>query len=78
LFKNNKTIKFDGYDSKTNTVYEFLGNFWHGNPEIYNQDDVNPVNKKKFGDLYKNTIERENNIKNAGYNLITIWEKDFI
>jgi len=75
---NNKIIKFDGYDNKTNTVFEFYGNLWHGNPEIYNKNDINPINKKKFGDLYKKTIERENIIKNAGYNLITIWEKDFI
>ena len=33
--------------------------------------------KKKFGDLYKNTIEREILIKNNGYNLITIWENDY-
>jgi len=75
---NNKIIKFDGYDNKTNTVFEFYGDFFHGNPKTYNKDDINPINKKKFGDLYKKTIDRENIIKNAGYNLITIWEKDFI
>ena len=30
----------DGYDSKTNTIYEFNGDFWHGNPNIYNLTDL--------------------------------------
>ena len=29
------------------------------------------------GELYRKTLEREELIKNAGYNLITMWEKDF-
>ena len=74
---NNKRIKFDGYCEKTNTVYEFHGDYFHGNPKIYKKDGVNLLNKKKFGVLYKNTIERELLIKNNGYNLITIWENDY-
>jgi hypothetical protein len=27
---NGKTYKFDGFDEKTNTVYEFFGTLWHG------------------------------------------------
>jgi hypothetical protein len=30
-----------------------------------------------FGELYKNTIEREANIRAAGYNLVSIWENDW-
>lgn len=26
---NNKLYKFDGFNEKTNTVYEFFGSFWH-------------------------------------------------
>jgi len=74
---NNKLIKFDGYDDKTNTVYEFYGTIYHGDPRILNYKDINPINKKTYGDLYNNTLEREKLIKNADYNLITMWEKDF-
>ncbi|MCK5019133.1 MAG: zinc-ribbon domain-containing protein, partial [Candidatus Peribacteraceae bacterium] len=28
-------IRVDGFDPATNTVYEFLGDYWHGNPEVY-------------------------------------------
>ena len=74
---NNKIIKFDGYDEKTNTVYEFNGTIFHGDPRVLNSDDINPINKKTYGELYNKTLEREKLIKDAGYNLITMWEKDF-
>jgi hypothetical protein len=74
---NNKRIKTDAYDPTTNTVYEFYGDFWHGNPKIYNQNDINKANKRAFGELFSKTLEREKLIKDAGYNLITIWEDDF-
>lgn len=77
IILNDKKIRFDGYCEKNNTVYEFYGDLWHGNPYIYNKDDINPLNKKKYIELYKNTIEREILIKSNGYNLITIWENDY-
>lgn len=67
--------KVDAYDKKNKTIYEYFGSFWHGNPEHYNSDDINPKNGKTFGELYKNTLEKINNIKNNGYNLICIWGK---
>jgi len=70
---NNKLFKFDGYCESTNTVYEFYGDFWHGNPKYYFKEDIHPLNKKLFGELYNETIEREKILKNEGYNLFTIW-----
>ena len=73
---NSKKYKFDGYCEKTNTVYEFYGDFWHGNPNKYNQNDIHPINKKSFGELYNETINRENMIKENGYTFISIWESE--
>lgn len=67
----------DGYDPITNTVYEFNGDFWHGNPYRYNPDDINNVLNKTFGELYKKTLKREKYLVNKGYNIISIWESDF-
>ncbi len=80
-----KTIKInkdkwyivDGFDPATNTIYEFLGDFWHGNPLTYQQDDMNVVSKKTFGTLYKETFDRFEILKNCGYNLIYVWESEF-
>lgn len=68
----------DGYDPKYNTIYEFYGDYWHGNPNIYNPKHINRNNKKSFGILYRETIYRENTLKSMGYNVISIWENDFI
>lgn len=72
-----KLFKVDGYCELTNTIYEFYGDFWHGNPLIYNSTDIHPLNKKSFGELYNSTIDRENILRREGYNLITIWESDY-
>ena len=67
----------DGYDPITKTVYEFNGDFWHGNPEIFNKDDYNSVLKKTFGELYEKTIKKELELNKIGYKVISIWENDF-
>jgi hypothetical protein len=67
----------DAFDPKTNTIYEFYGDFWHGNPDKYNPEDINPVNFVKFGELYKKTIEREDKLKSLGYKIVSIWEDDY-
>jgi hypothetical protein len=72
-----KIYKVDGYDPKTKTIYEFYGDFWHGNINIYSSKDINTVIKKSFGDLYKKTIERERHLKSLGYNFISIWESEY-
>ena len=68
----------DGYDPKTNTVYEFNGDFWHGNPNKYNKSKVNRVIKLTFGELYEKTLEKEQSLIELGYNVISIWESDFL
>jgi len=73
----NKTLCVDGYDEKTKTIYEFYGDFFHGNPEVHDQNELNPLVKETYGELYKKTKEKEDLIIKNGFNLITIWEKEF-
>jgi hypothetical protein len=72
-------IRVDGYCSDTNTVYEFHGNKWHGNPRLYHDTEYcHPYNNNvTAGVLYANTKAREELIKSLGYNLITIWEDEY-
>lgn len=72
-----KTIRPDGIDYTTNTVYEYHGDYWHGNPNVYNRDDINGHNKKTFGELYDVTMGREKLLKSNGYNVITMWESEY-
>jgi hypothetical protein len=75
----NTKYKADGYNQDTNTIYEFNGDYWHGNPLKFKQRNSFPHSPNKtFGDMYNRTIERNTIIKNAGYTLIEIWESDWI
>lgn len=74
---NSKKYFLDGFIKKSKTVYEFYGDYWHGNPKIYKANERNRLNKKTFGELYRLTMQRERELKKAGYNLVTIWESDF-
>ena len=69
--------RMDGYDPLTNTVYEFHGDYWHGNPKKYNPNKINPSIGVKFGTLYKKTKEKEKKIRKGGFKLVTIWESDW-
>lgn len=77
LVIGNKSIRPDGIDRKNKIVYEYLGDFWHGNPKIYNPSDRNPIAKKTFGKLYQDTLKREALIVKAGYKVVSIWESDY-
>ncbi len=73
----NTRYKVDGYCKETNTIFEYNGNYWHGNPQIYNSNDMTYYHKT-FGELYQKTLDKEILIKSMGYNLVTIWESDWI
>lgn len=66
--------KADGYCEETNTVYEFHGDYWHGNPLKYNPEDMNKSVGKTFGELYENTIRKKEYILSLGFNYIEMWE----
>ena len=68
----------DGYNCLTKTIYEFHGDYWHGNPKFYNHEDVNPTSKKTYGQLFKNTLHKELLCRNKGYNYVCIWEHEWI
>ena len=71
-------LKADGYCKETNTIYEFHGDKWHGNPSIYPPSSFcHPYDSNiTAGELYKKTCERDNIILSLGYNLITMWESE--
>ena len=68
--------KVDGFNPTTNTVYEFLGCFWHGHPDFFNSNDIHPYSKISYGKLFEQTQERLNNIQGLGYHLVVKWDKE--
>ena len=59
------------------TIYEFYGDYWHGNPNKYSPRKINKSVKKTFGELHKNTMERERLLIENGYTIVSIWESEF-
>ena len=70
-------IRVDGYCEETNEVFEFYGDYYHGNPEKFASDEFNKKLKKTFGELYAEVQERASWIRGMGFNLVEIWESDF-
>ena len=85
---NGKKVTVDGYCEATNCVYEFHSCYYHGCPAHYESSAPTPhrvrktTNHKgetvykqmKFGNLLSNTITRMENIKEAGFNVVEMWE----
>lgn len=68
----------DGLSHDNKTIYEYLGDYWHGNPEKYQANDYNKSCKKTFGELYNETMNRFEELKKLGYNIEYIWESSWM
>lgn len=70
--------RVDGYDPTTNTVYEFHGDRYHGNLDIYKPNELcHPFDKTVTADeLWQYTFDRMDLIAKEA-NLIYIWENDY-
>jgi len=68
----------DGYHEPSKTIYEFHGDYYHGNPKKYNQADMNKKTNKSFKELYENTVKKKHKCKELGYNYVEIWESDWV
>ncbi len=58
-----------------NIVFEFYGDYWHGNPSIFKGSTV--VGYRNADELYTKTKEREKQLLKAGYKVIYVWENEY-
>ncbi|QJT71043.1 hypothetical protein GR11A_00005 [Vibrio phage vB_VcorM_GR11A] len=73
-----KTIIVDGFCKKTNTIFEFHGDCWHGNPYIYTKrSKPHPKSEATANKLYQDTMERMLELTKLGFNVIWVWEDHF-
>ncbi len=68
IILNGKKRKVDAYDPITNTCYEFEGSYYHG----WNGKAI--TNRKS----YDKTLEKNQDIISAGYNLVVMWEHEWL
>ena len=74
-FKDGTRVYSDGYIKKTKTVYEFWGDYWHGNPKFHLPDTK--IGNKTAAEVYKATMIKRAKYKENGYNLVEIWEHEW-
>lgn len=73
IYVGDRKFVVDGLDPSTDTIYEYNGSFWHGNPDLYDPSDINKVNGKSFGQLYQETLDKQKTLEKAGYKVISKW-----
>ena len=69
--------KADGYSKDNNIIFEFHGDYFHGNPKCYSPDFVNKLTNKTMGELYNNTISKKEFIIKNGFTYVEMWENDW-
>ena len=74
---DNKKYIVDGYSKHHNLVIEFLGDYYHGNPNVYNANYLNDKLNKTFGELHNEWVMRKNIFNNLNYKVIYLWEDDY-
>jgi len=67
----------DGFNPITNTVYEFNGDYWHGNPNKFDPNAFNDSARQTFGELHAKTLLKKKRLQELGYNVVSIWEHDW-
>jgi hypothetical protein len=71
---------YDFVDLKNRKIIEFNGDVYHGNPEIFKEDDIpNPFkNRNKTAkEMWEYDEEKIKFANNKGFEVLTIWEKEY-
>jgi len=55
---------------------EYLGDYFHGNPLSYNDDEIVCISKTAKN-AHNAWLRKQNAYLNMGYNVLYIWERDF-
>ena len=63
----------DVYIPSKNTIVEFQGDYWHGNPKKYKKEELTEYQLEKI----RKDDELRNYCKDNGLRLIEVWESDF-
>lgn len=74
---NNSRYHADGFCPETNTIYEYDGDYYHGNPKLYNKEHLNRRCNKTFGELYQKTLDKRDHCIDNGYNFKSMWESEW-
>lgn len=74
-----ENFKVDGYSHEINTIFEFHGSAFHGDPNLYYRTDTPNGFKPELTaeEMFEYTVAREKRLMYLGYKLYHIWESDY-
>lgn len=74
-----KTYIVDGFDPKTMTCFEMLGDYYHGSHKVFptNRNLISKHLGKSPNELYNGTIARFKILKSHSFKIYFVWESDF-
>ena len=69
-----REIPVDGYEQKSNTIFQYHGCKWHGCP-CQKRKERNSLEEERSADQrYAKTIELEKKMKEQGFKIVSVWE----
>lgn len=60
-----------------NKVIEVYGDFWHCHSDMFEENEEHPVYEKKVSKVREEDLQRKNQIEQAGYDVIVVWETEW-
>lgn len=76
-FKSGGYCFADGFDSELNVVYEFNGDYFHGNPKKYPKDLINRFSGRTMEEELERTLVKKQKLIDSGFQVVDIWESDW-
>lgn len=79
FYKENKYSCFFVDFKIGNKIIEFYGDYWHGNPILYEPDDIvgSKYKHSKVKDIWEKDKNRIESIIKNGYDILIIWEDEY-
>ena len=69
-----REIPVDGYEPKSNTIFQYHGCKWHGCP-CQKRKERNSLEEERSADQrYAKTIELEKKMQEQGFKIVSVWE----
>lgn len=81
IIENDRTVigcEMDVYIPEHKLGIEFNGDYWHMNPTIYNENDINPSNQLTAEQIWKRDSSKIEKAKRKGITLVVIWESEWL
>ena len=69
-----REIPVDGYEPKSNTIFQYHGCKWHGSPCQKRKERNSLEEERRADQRYAKTIELEKKMKEQGFKIVSVWE----